>query len=26
MIEVDGTTYKPNTWYTLENGQIVECE
>lgn len=21
---VDGTTYKPDTWYTLKDGQIVE--
>ena len=26
MIEVDGEKYKENTWYTLQNGQIVECE
>jgi hypothetical protein len=26
MIEVDGEKYKENTWYILQNGQIVECE
>ena len=26
MVEVDGEKYKENTWYTLRNGQIVECE
>ena len=23
---VDGETYKPDTWYTLKNGEIVEAE
>lgn len=23
---IDGTEYKPDTWYTLENGKIAECE
>ena len=23
---IDGKTYKPNTWYTLRNGEIVEAE
>jgi hypothetical protein len=26
MVEVDGKTYKPDTWYTLKNGEIVEVE
>ena len=26
MVEVDGETYKPDTWYTLKNGEIVEAE
>ena len=26
MVEVDGETYKPDTWYTLKNGEIVEVE
>ena len=26
MVEVDGETIKPNTWYTLKNGEIVECK
>ena len=26
MIEVDGTTYKPETWYTLCGGRVVEAE
>ena len=23
---IDGKTYKPNTWYKLENGEIKEVE
>ena len=23
---VDGETYKPDTWYTLKNGEIVEVD
>ena len=26
MVEVDGTTIMPDTWYTLKNGEIVEVE
>ena len=26
MARVDGSTVKENTWYTLENGEFVECE
>ena len=26
MVEVDGEKIKPDTWYTLKNGQITECE
>ena len=26
MVEVDGKTIKPDTWYTMKNGQIVEAE
>ena len=26
MVEVDVKTYKPDTWYTLKNGEIVEVE
>ena len=25
-VVVDGKTIKPNTWYKLENGKIVEAE
>ena len=25
-VRVDGETIKPNTWYKLENGQIIETE
>ena len=23
---IDGKTYKPDAWYTLRNGEIVEAE
>ena len=26
MVRVDGTNIKANTWYTMKNGEIVECE
>ena len=26
MARVDGSAVKENTWYTLENGEFVECE
>ena len=26
MVEVDGNSILPDTWYTLKNGQIVVCE
>ena len=25
-IAIDGETYKPDTWYKLENGEVVEVE
>ena len=24
--QIDGDTYKPDTWYTMENGEIIEAE
>ena len=26
MVQVDGETIKENTWYRIENGEIIECE
>ncbi|MEF2838449.1 MAG: hypothetical protein U0N82_12090 [Oscillospiraceae bacterium] len=26
MVEVDGKAYKPDTWYTLKNGEIVKVD
>ena len=25
-VELDGEKYKPDTWYTLKNGKVVEVE
>ena len=25
-IQIDGKKYKPDTWYTLENGKVVEAK
>ena len=26
MVRIDGETYKPDTWYTLKDGEVVEAE
>ena len=26
MVQVDGETIKENTWYKIENGEIIEAE
>ena len=26
MVQVDGEIIKPDTWYRIENGEIIECE
>ena len=26
MIQIDGKKYKPDTWYTMKNGEVVEAE
>ena len=26
LVQIDGKKYKPNTWYKIENGEIIECK